>query len=224
MKCSRNPNVKYQHVTIGKHQFENVQTFKYLGREISNKNERTNDIKQRLQVGNKLYSIYKKLLKNKKISKKTKMRVYTTIIRPAVMYAAETITLTKREEEQLRIFERKVIRTIVGGVKIGEHEYRRKTNNEILQEIKGEDLVRAVKSQRLRWFGHITRADENKAIKILTRWKPYEDRPRARPKKRWIDEIMNDMRKMKIGNWKNKAYDRTQWKNIVKIAKSHKNL
>ena len=77
------------------------------------------------------------MIQNKHLSKKTKMMIYKTIIRPIITYAGETITMTKKNEEELRIMERKIIRTIAGPIKINENEHRTRMNHELLQEITG---------------------------------------------------------------------------------------
>jgi hypothetical protein len=48
-----------------------------------------------------------------------KMRIYLTLIRPVVTYASETWTLTEKDEMRLRIFERQILRNILGPIQIG---------------------------------------------------------------------------------------------------------
>jgi hypothetical protein len=58
------------------------------------------------------------------------------------------------EERALAVFERKILRKIYGRVK--ENELRRIRRNDELEDIiKGENIVRFIKSQRIRWLGHI---------------------------------------------------------------------
>jgi hypothetical protein len=59
---------------------------------------------------------YKNFFKNKNISKKLKLRLKNTIIDKTLTYASETWTLTKRDRQQLNIFERKVYRRILGPI------------------------------------------------------------------------------------------------------------
>lgn len=60
------------------------------------------------------------------------------------MHLEDTMTVTKQDNEDIRIVERKIIRTTLGPTKVGGNEYRR---NEILQELIGEDIVRKIKKQ-----------------------------------------------------------------------------
>lgn len=93
-------------------------------------------------------------------------------------------------------------------------------NPEILREIGGADIVRFIKAQRIRWLGHIMRK-EGSTIKLITQWKPGEDRPRGRPRIRWHDEVTKDLRKMGVAEWTEKAKDRKAWRKIVNEAKTH---
>ena len=55
-------------------------------------------------------------MKSKALKRSLKLKIYTTLIRPAVTYGCETWTLSSRNEQQLRIFERKILRKIFGPV------------------------------------------------------------------------------------------------------------
>jgi hypothetical protein len=57
----------------------------------------------------------------------------------------------------------------------------------------GVNIVRNIKAQTLRWFGHVQRMEDNRMVKKLTNWKPFGKRPAGRPKNRWIDGILKYM-------------------------------
>jgi hypothetical protein len=59
------------------------------------------------------------------LSRPTKFIIYKTLIRPVLLYGSETWELTKREENQFLVFERKVLRTI-SGPKLENDVYRRR--------------------------------------------------------------------------------------------------
>lgn len=163
-------------------------------------------------------------MKSKKISKRLKLKIYKTAIRPVVIYAAETMCLTKKEEERLKVFERKIIRGICGGVKIGEDDYRRMYNKEIEEFLKEETIVRLIKSKRIRWFGHVNRRQNHSVIKRITEWKPFGNRNRGRPRIRWEDQVKADIEKMGKRSWRGMTRDRKKWKKIVEEAKTNNNL
>jgi hypothetical protein len=85
-----------------------VTEFKYLGSNLTEKNENKIEIKARLMAGNRCYYTFQKLLRSSLISHRTKIRIYRTVIRPTVMYGAETWVLTNADENALNIWERKI--------------------------------------------------------------------------------------------------------------------
>jgi hypothetical protein len=74
------------------------------------------------------------------------MQIYKTLIRPVVTYGSETRTLTKSDENLLRMFERKILRKIYGPIQEGD-TWRIRNNEELNRCINGEDIV---KLQKLR--------------------------------------------------------------------------
>jgi hypothetical protein len=76
-------------------------------------------VKDRIQIGNRAYAANHHKLKSKIIKRSVKMQIYKTLIRPVVMYGSEIWTLTKSDENLLRIFERKILRRIYGPVQGG---------------------------------------------------------------------------------------------------------
>ncbi|KAJ8979241.1 hypothetical protein NQ317_008066 [Molorchus minor] len=90
--------------------------------------------------------------------------------------------------------------------------------------LEGEDIVRYIKSQRIRWLGHVYRMEGERVVKRILEWKPQNTRPKGRPKKRWIDDVEEDLKTLRIGNWRRTAVDRTRWRNIVEQAKTHRGL
>jgi hypothetical protein len=79
---------------------------------MENKNRKNKCVKERIQAGNKAYYANLQMLKSKSISRRSKLQIYKTLIRPTVTYGAETWTLTLTEENVLRRFETKVLRKI----------------------------------------------------------------------------------------------------------------
>jgi len=82
------------------------------------------------------------------------MEIYKTMIRPVVTYASETGTLTAKDGNNLRIFERQILRKIFGSVNI-DNIWRIRNNTEIDELIEGTDIVRFIKAQRIKRLGHI---------------------------------------------------------------------
>jgi len=94
--------------------YEGVTEFIYLGTLISNDNSIQKEIQRSILAGNRTYFAAISLFRSRLLSRATKFRLYKTLIRPVVIYGAETWTMTKKEEQALLIFERKISRRIYG--------------------------------------------------------------------------------------------------------------
>ena len=100
--------------TINGVTYEGVTEFIFLGTLISNDNSVQKEIQRRILAGNKTYVAAIRLFRYRLLSRATEIRLYKTLIRPAVTYGAETWTMTKKEEQSVLIFERKIFRRIYG--------------------------------------------------------------------------------------------------------------
>jgi hypothetical protein len=80
-------------------------------------------------------------------------------IRPVVTYSSDIWTLTAKDENNLRIFERQILRKIFGPFNT-DNVWRIRNNMEIGNLIEGADIVRFIKAQRIKWLGHIQRMDQ----------------------------------------------------------------
>jgi hypothetical protein len=87
MKCSRN-QVKEQIVDLGGIEIGNVQSFKYLGPTVNINNTTEEEIKERISAGTKTNFAHKMLFMSKTLSKKSKLKLYNSVIRPIVTYAS----------------------------------------------------------------------------------------------------------------------------------------
>jgi hypothetical protein len=118
------------------------------------------------------------------------------------------------------VFERKVLRRIFGSTKERDGTWRIKTNDELDELIRHKNIINHLIAQRLSWFGHLHRMPEESGKKGVYKWKPMLTRPLGRPMNRWEDDIINDMKKLKIKNWTSCIQDRNKWKLYVEKAKT----
>jgi hypothetical protein len=81
--------MKEQIVNLGRIETGNVQSFKYLGSMVNTNNTIEGEIKERITAENKAYFAHKMPFMSKTISKKSKLKLYKSVIRPTVTYATE---------------------------------------------------------------------------------------------------------------------------------------
>ena len=106
------------HLEFDNFAFENVENFNYLGSIFNANNKMTIEIAERIAKGNKAYYTNAKLIKSNFLKKNTKVKIYKMVIRPVITYSSESWTLTAKDENNLCIFERQILRKIFGPVNI----------------------------------------------------------------------------------------------------------
>ena len=162
-------------------------------------------------------------MKSRALNRSLTLKIYKTLIRPVVTYGCEVWTLTSRNEQQLRIFERKILRKISGPVQ-DENGFWRIRKNHLNELIGNGDIVRFIKSRRIAWLGHVTRMDGMRMPRRILEWKPMGRRIRGKPRKRWIEDNEEDIQTMGIRGWRKLCKERTEWKKITEKAKTHSGL
>ena len=146
------------------------------------------------------------------------LKIYRTIILPAVLYGCETWSLTLREERRLRLFENRVLRRVFGPKRDEVTGEWRKLHNEELSDLYSlPNIVRVVKSRKMRWAGHVALMGEGRGVHKVLVGKPEGKRPLGRPRRRWEDNIKMDLQEVRggCGDWIELAQDRDTWRALV---------
>ena len=140
-----------------------MEKFRYLGVIVTNTNDISEEIKRRINMRNACYYSLEKILSPHLLFKKLK------VILPIVLYGSETWSLTLREEHRLRVFENKVLREIFGAKRDEITGEWRKLHNAVLHALySSPNIIRNLKSRRLRWAGHVARMEQYRnAYRVL---------------------------------------------------------
>ena len=139
------------------------------------------------------------------------------------MYGTETWSLSVADENALRSFERRILRKIFGPV-WDRGEWRIRYNAELNKLIKGHDIVRFVKAQRIRWLGHVERMSDEQMPKRMLKGILLSRRRKERPRTRWLDKVVTDLVVMGVIGWRGRGEDRVGGRRVVKEAKAHQGL
>jgi hypothetical protein len=124
-----------------------------------------------------------------------------------------------REEHRLRVFENRELR--ISGPKREEDGLWRKLHNDELHSLySSPNIVRVIKSRRMRWAGHVARMGEGRCVYRVLVVRPEGERPLERPRRRWEDNIKLDLREKGIdgAKWIQLAQDSVQCRAFVKTV------
>jgi len=100
-------------------------------------------------------------------------------------------------ENLLRILERKILRKIFGPIQEGDI-WRIRDNEEMNRFVNGNDIVRFIKAQRIRWLGHVERMEVGAMPRKMMERRLFIGRRKGRPHLRWMDDVVADLKVMKI--------------------------
>jgi hypothetical protein len=124
-------------------------------------------------------------LSSRLLSRNVKVKINKTIILPVVLYGCETWSLTLREENRLKVFENRVRRRIFGPKRDEvKGEWRKLHNKELHNFYFSPNVIRQIKSRRMRWAGHVARMGEERNVYTVLMGKPEGKRPLGRPRSR----------------------------------------
>jgi hypothetical protein len=122
------------------------------------------------------------------------------------------------EERRARVFEKRVLRRIFGPKRSETTGEWRKLRNEELNDLYcSNNIVRVIKSRRMRWAGHVARTGEIRGVYGVLVGKPESKRPLRRPRLRWEDNIKMDLQEVGCGcvDWIDLTQDRDRWRSLV---------
>ena len=148
---------------------------------------------------------------DKRMPKKLKIKIYTSVIRPVLMYSSETWALRRKEEQKLERTEMRMLRWMLG--------------ISLLERLENEDIRRGagvrkitdlIAESRLRWYGHVVRMDEEENVKRAWLEPVRGRRSRGRQRIRWRDKVSSDLEKR--GLVEDDAYERNSWRRRIKAA------
>jgi hypothetical protein len=125
-----------------------------------------------------------------------------------------------REEQRLRVSENRVLRRIFGPEREKDRSWRTLHNDELHSLYSSLNIVKVIKSRRMRWAGHVASMGEGRGVyRVLVR-RPKGKRPLGRRRHRWEDNIKMDLREIGIDGaeqiWL--AQDRVQWWAFVNMV------
>ena len=144
--------------------------------------------------------------------KRSKQKMYKTIVRPAMLYGMETVAMTKRQGRKMELAEMIMLRFSLGVTRMS-----RFRNEEIRERLGVTELEAKLREARLRWMGHVYRREDNCVGKRVERL-VIGRKKRGRPKRRWCDNIWEDLRV--IDAQEEDAMNRASWRKKIRTGES----
>jgi hypothetical protein len=119
-----------------------------------------------------------------------------------------------------------VYRSILGPVYDSvKEDWRILTKKEIYAVVKNSTITETVRLNRLHWFGHAQRREGSRMSPqkyYICIWK--KTGLEGRPRNRWQDEVREDGRLVGEKGWKERVYNREEWKKLLRTARNHRIL
>jgi hypothetical protein len=117
-------------------------------------------------------------------------------------------------EHRLRVFKNRLLRKIFGPKREEDGLWRRLHNDELHDLYSSLNIVRVIKSRRMKWAGYVARTREGRGAYRVFAGRPDGKRPLGRPRRRWEGNIKIDLREIELdgANWIQLAQDRVQWR------------
>ena len=203
-------------ITMRNQKIEIVDEFNYLGCYVTNDQKQCKDIETRVSKASNAFNSLRRIVWYRKcISIQAKIRIFRATVLPVLLSGSEVWSLTVAEEQRLKTFYMKCLRTIIG-VSIAD----RMRNDLVLQLTGQPPLENILRRNRLRWFGHVNRMNNDQNSPMLTKktlFASFKDakRPPHGIKLRWKDKIMKDITISNIKNWRRESLDKDKWRKTI---------
>ena len=211
MVISSDKNSK-ANVIVDNVELEQVKEFKYLGQTITADAKTETEIRIRTCIAKGRYQELNKILSNKKISQKLKLRLINCFIMSVFTYGCETWTINKDIENKINAFEMWILRK-VANVKWSD----KITNEDVLLRLGVElSLLKTIQSRKLSYFGHIKRHHSIK--KEILEGKVNGKRGRGRPPRRWEDDV-EAWTRMDLSTCTRALENRDYWRVVTRLPR-----
>ena len=200
-------------IVIRNQKVEITDKFTYLGCGVLRDQKMDMELESRITKATAAFNMLRNVIWHRKtVSINSKLKIFRSCVLPALFYGSETWYPTVAQERRISTFYMKCLRTLVG-LNLGN-----RVSNQTILQLTGQPAVEDIVTRnRLRWFGHINRMENNQgevslSRKVMFSYFPNEKRPgNVRIRKRWEVKITNDLEKCNVKNWKRETKDRDLW-------------
>ena len=188
-----------------------VKEFKYLGSTVQASGSCEREVKKRVQAGWNRWRRVSGVICDKRLPARVKGKVYSSVVRPAIVYGLETVADTKKQVEEMEVAEMKMLRFAMGVTR------KDKIRNELIRStVKVKRLGMKMREGRLIWYGHVMRRDQEYVGREMMEMELPGKGRRGRPKRRFLDVVKEDMGE--VGAKETDVEDRKMWKMMIRCG------
>ena len=186
-------------------ELQRLHHFKYLGSSAEETGGMSTEITQRVSAAWRNWKRSSEVLCDRRMPVKLKGKVYKTVVRPAVLYGAETWATTRGQEARLEVNEMRMLRWMCGVTRRGKIQ-----NEHIRGTTRVVQASKKITEKLLKWYGHVRRMKEEHIVRRMLDVDIPRKRRRGRPNLRWKDACKRDM--TQAGLKEHNATNRAEWR------------
>ena len=195
-------------VIIDDVQLEVLESFCYLGDVTGESGGSFDATTARICTAWKSFHCLLPVLTNKGISLQKRGYVYNACIRSVILYGSENGALNVDDVNRLEQADNAMIRWMCS-VRLPDHI----PTVDLRSRLGLQNIRDMLQQNRLRWFGHLYRMEDNVWPKNILTYEIDGRQPRGRPRKRWVDNVNSDLKQLRIDPAL--AKDRTGWRRAI---------
>ena len=189
-----------------------LKEFKYLGSTVQESGSCEREIRRRVLAGWNGWRKVSGVICDRRLPARLKGKVYSSVVIPAMVYGLETVAVTKKQVEAMKVAEMKMLRFAMGVTK------KDKIRNEYIRNtVDVERLEMKMREGRLRWYGHVMRRDQEYVGRRVMEMELPEKRKRGRLKRKFLDVMKEDIRE--VGAREKDIENKTLWRKIIRCGK-----
>lgn len=190
-----------------------VDDFTYLGSIVDKQGGTDADIRVRIGKARAAFNQLKSVWKATDLTLKNKVRIFNTMVKPILLYGAETWRTTVSMMKKIQTFINTCLRRILKirwPNTISNQDLWDRTNQQPVEE--------AILQRRWRWIGHTLRKPASSITRQALTWNPQGKRKRGRPRNSWRRDLDAEAKSMghTWGQLERIAQDRTAWRDLVR--------
>ena len=209
-----------QSVRVCGENVEILESFTYLGSVVHNDGGSRQEVLRRIGLAHGVMdSLNQNIWRCRYLCRRTKIRIFKSLVLPVLLYGCETWTLNSDLERRIDAFGNRCLRRIMGY-----RWYDFVSNQRLLRETDSTPITWTVRQRQLRLYGHVARYPEaDPAHRVVSvRDNPEWRRPRGRPRSSWLEQVGRSCEEiLGMGRgpaWRLARRDPPAWRRRVGVA------